>query len=161
MPFPFRVSGTVSVPDAGIRDLRNRVLFTCIDEFEHAGARVTQRGPADAVFGVPFFRLRMRGWWLTPYLDGASIALDGDDAAIQLIYRLSLWRAVSITTVVVAIMGMVGRAPLAFLVVGWLWLVGVHYAFVAIRARSWFRRRIADAIASAQPRSRHSETVNH
>jgi hypothetical protein len=151
----------VALPASTVETLPERVIDACVDQLEHEGAEITGRAPLTIGFRVPLTMLK-RPQQLTSDVDRGTIdiALVAEGRFV-LTYQLSLWRLVVFLTVGAPIMfgvltpGFLGLTSWEFAAVAWFFLVGVTYVIKVVRARAWFRRRIADAIELATTLTSH------
>ena len=153
MPFPFSIHGSIPIPH-DVDSLSNRaIIFACIDQVEHEGARVVSRSPRSTVFVTPLFRRPGSNWRFTVPLSGGSLEITSEPTGDRrLRYDLSTRRMALMGFVLVAgvFAGVIALHAGHFL--GWigagffLWIVGVNYFISVVRAPMWLRQRISEAL---------------
>jgi hypothetical protein len=152
MPFPFSIRGSVRILDeaAGLSD--DAIIIACVDQIEHEGARVASRSDRSTTFTVPFLSWGSNWRFTVPLSAGSLEIIREPTGGRRLRYDFSTRRIALIGTV--AVIGLfaavalngVGQFPWWVPVIGWLWLVGANYFISFVRAPSWVRRRISDAV---------------
>ena len=153
MPFPFSIHGSIQIPQ-DVGSLPDRaIIFACIDQVEHEGARVVSRSPRSTVFISPLFRRLGSNWRFTVPLSGGSFEITSEPTGgRRLRYDLSTRRTalMGFVMVVVLVAGVIALNADRFL--GWLgavfclWIVGVNYFISVVRAPLWLRQRLSEAL---------------
>ena len=155
MPFPLSIRGSVPIPNEAANLPDQAIIIACVDQLEHEGARVILRTDRSAAFTTPVISWGSN-WRFTVPLSGGSLEITGAPAGgRRLSYDFSTRRTALMGTVAITAMFIivtvndVGQFPWWMLVLGWLWLVGANYGISFLRAPSWVRRRITDAVKAS------------
>jgi len=161
MPFPISTRGSIPIPFDAAAVSDAGIILACVDQIEHERARVVSRTESTVRFEAPFFRAWTNGWWLTAAASAGRLVVDSAaDGRRVLRYQLSTVRNAVVGTVMPVVLFWVlipsfETAPdfpwqFRFIMcfIGSLLMVGGNWATAAIRARSWCRKRVADAKAA-------------
>ena len=131
------------------------IMIACVDQLEHEGAHVISRTDRSTAFTTPFIRWGSN-WRFTVPLSAGVLKITSDPAGgRRLIYDFSTRRTALMGTVVITGLfafvaaSRVGQFPWWAPLLGWLWLVGANYCISLVRAPSWVRRRVSDAVKAS------------
>lgn len=155
MPFPISIRGSEPIRDEAANLSDAAIIIACVDQLEHEGARVAAHSDRSTSFTVPLLTMRSN-WRFTAPLSGGAVEVIRDaTGGRRLAYDFSTRRLALIGTLMIGALFFVvavrdvGQFPWWFPFFGWLWLVGGNYFIAFVRASSWARRRITDAVKAA------------
>ena len=149
--FPIDISGSIRLRDLGNpTPYAARVRERLVDLLDEANAcDVAAEG--DAVrFRIAFYSGAGRYHPLAP-IDRGTFAIEIEDTALRIRYRLSTLRLLILITAALAVLFGLAmsdkRAPGAwFAGLAWLWVFGLNYLFAAIRIPFWLKRRLESIV---------------
>lgn len=157
MPFPFSIRGSVAIPAEAAHLSDRAIMIACVDQIEHERARVVSQSDRSTTFTVPLLSLGSNWRFTVPLSAGSLEITSAPGGERRLRYDFSSRRLALIGTIMVFVMftvvsvNNVGDFPWWLPVVAWLWLVGMNHFITFVRAPSWVRRRVSDAIKAAAP----------
>ena len=155
MPFPLSIRGSIAIPSEAASLPDQAIIIACIDQAEHEGARIASRTDRSVAFTMPFISLRSNWRFTAPLSAGLLEIVRDPSGGRRLSYDFSTRRTAVIGTVMITVLFVVvavndvGQFPWWVPLIGWLWIVGANYGISFLRAPSWVRRRISDAVKAS------------
>ena len=155
MPFPLSIRGSIAIPNEAASLSDRAITLACVDQVEHEGAHVVSHTDRSMTFTTSLISWGSN-WRFTVPLSVGLLEIHSDSGGgRRLRYTFSTRRTALIGTVMIlGLFGMVavndiGQFPWWVPLLGWLWLVGANYGISFLRAPSWARRRVFDAVEAS------------
>lgn len=132
MAFPFSSSGVILVDTAASHSV-SEVLSRISNAIEDQKPS-SMEGSTDTVsFTSGIFRF-VGGWNILVPISSGSIKCVQTSEGIVIHYHLAFTQMLVVVSLMVIVMfGIIARAPIPFLFVGWAWLFGTNYALMRYR----------------------------